>query len=193
VDLHPGLVGRLLAGLVVTVEPPDLETRRRIVEDRARRLGVRLAPDVLEFVALHVTRSVRDLCGAVATLQAHAAIGERVDIPLARRCLGDLLRAEPPPAPEAVLLGIVAEELSVPKEAILGSGRRPEVAQARQVAMYLTRRLTVLSLREIGAFFGRQPSTVAFAEGRVEALLATDEGVRRAVQDATSRFRAAHA
>lgn len=187
-DFHPGLVGRLLAGLVVTIEPPAVETRRKILEARATRLAVRLAPEVLDFLAENVTRSVRDLCGALAVLRAHASIGERVDVALARRRLGGFLAPEPPPAPERRIVEIVAAEFSLDPGAIAGGARRAEAVLARQVAMYLVRRLTRLSLREIGALFGRKPSTVTFAGAKVEGLIAKDERVRRVVEEATRRF-----
>lgn len=187
-SLHPGLAGRLLAGLVVTIEAPELDTRRRILEARARRMKLSLGMDVLEFIARNVTRNVRDLCGALAIVQAHAAIGDRVDLDLARRALKDLLGPEPALPPEALLLEIVAEDQAVDAAAVRAGGRRAEIARARQIAMYLTRRLTTLSLKEIGAFFGRGPSTVTFAAARVECLVEVDPAVRRAVADCTRRF-----
>lgn len=185
--LHPGLAGRFLAGLVVTLEPPDLDLRRRIVEARARRL--RLAPgrELVEFLAKNVTR-VRDLCGALTILQAHAALGERLDVGLAERRLRHLLGARRALAPEALILEIVAEAFALDPQGLL-QGWRNDVARARQVAMVLVRRLTSLSLKEIGAFFGRQPSTVTFAEKSVGALEAADGAMKDTLAACTQRFK----
>jgi chromosomal replication initiator protein len=187
--LHPGLAGRFLAGLVVSIEPPDLETRRRIVEDRARRLRMPLSSALADFLARNVTRSPRDLCGALAILKAHAAIGERLDLALAERHLRDILGPRPRLAPEALLVEIVAESFAIDAPALMGGGRGAGLARARQVAMYLVRRLTPLSLKEIGALFRRGPSTVTSAEARIGALAAADAALREALAACDARFR----
>jgi chromosomal replication initiator protein len=185
--LHPGLAGRFLAGLVVALEPPDLETRRRIVEARARRLKLSLPRELTEFLAKNVLRP-RDLCGALTILQAHAAIGERLDVGLAERRLGDILGPRRALAPEARVVEIVAEAFALEPEALLAA-RRADVARARQVAMVLVRRLTTLSLKEIGDVFGRKPSTVTFAESRIEARAAAEPALRETLAACTRRFR----
>lgn len=186
--LHPGLRTRLLAGLVVELGLPDLETRRRMLDLLARRHKISLTREVMEFMARNLTRNARDLVGAIARLQAHAAIGERVDVPLAKRRLGDLLGPKVRVRPEELLLEIVAERCGVPADDLRQGSRRLGAAQARQIAMFLARRLTKLSLTEIGRFFGREPSTVTYAENKIARLLVGDDEINRLVEDCQERF-----
>jgi len=187
-SLHPGLVGQLVAGLVVVLQAPDEEVGRRVLEDRMRRQGVSWAPEVSEFLARNVTRSVRDLCAAVTRLKAHVALGETVDIPLVRCALADLLGPGPSLAPESLLLEIVARRFGIGLSDLGGPSRRRELTGARQVAMYLLRKHTGLSLAEIGRLFHRRPSAVSFARAKIEESIKADDALREVLQDCERRF-----
>jgi chromosomal replication initiator protein len=181
--LSPRLSGRLISGLVVAIDPPDAETRRRLVEACARKHKARLPHDVIDFVARALTRNMGDIVGAIQRLSASASIGARVDVPTARRLLADLLgpRRETPVI--EIIVQVVSERCRVPLEDLRGGGRRQACARARQVAMFLARRLTDLSLAEIGRFFGREPSTVTFAEARVREGIVRDDDLHAIVEE----------
>jgi len=193
--IHEGLRGRLLGGLVAELRPPDYETRRRIVEARGGRLGVRLGREVVDFIARYVTESIRDLVEAVDRLGTELRSGAVLDLARARSALGraDLgagqggePRRRSRLTPEEVIRA-VAEELGVEASAIAG-GRAASATRARQAAMYVLRRVLGLTFEAIGDIFGRQASTVSFACGRVAGALSGDEALRRAVDGLVARL-----
>jgi len=175
------VVQRLISGFVVEIEPPDAETRKRLVEHHARRLKATLTHDVVDFLARGISGNCRDIVGAVQRLQAHAAIGEKIDVPRARKLLHDLVGKRAVAPVEEVILAATAEAFHVTPEE-LKTGRRQTIARARQVAMFLMRRLTKLSLADIGRFYDKQPSTVTFAESAIRQAIVADDDLNRIVE-----------
>jgi chromosomal replication initiator protein len=186
------LVERFRSGLVVELDAPPAAVRRAILEKRARLDGVPVSPDVLEEIAGRVTTSVRALEGALIRVVAYASLrGEEATPGLVRH----VLRRLGQDAGAAETCGIseivdaAAQEFGVEREALLRRDRRPSVATARQVAMYLARELTDHSLPEIGrGIGGRNHTTVLHAVNRVSAALRTDDDVRSAVDNLRKRL-----
>jgi chromosomal replication initiator protein len=190
-DLEERLIERFRSGLVVELEPPSVDVRRAILRKRAGIDGVELAEGVLEEIAGRVTSSVRALEGALIRVVAYASLkGEEPTPELARRVLkrlGDTHAATR--CTLAEILDAAAGEFGVSREALLARDRRPDVATARQVAMYLARELTDHSLPEIGRGMGnRNHTTVLHAVNRVSLQLGTDAGVRNAVDKLRSHL-----
>jgi chromosomal replication initiator protein len=191
----PGLEARLTerfrSGLVAEVDTPEFGVRVAILAKRARLDGVEVEPAVLAEIAGRVTTSVRALEGALIRVVAYASMQNEPPTPaLARHVLRRLGQDD---ARDACGLGEIldaaAQEFGVEREALLARDRRPTVATARQVAMYLARELTEHSLPEIGrGIGGRNHTTVLHAVNRVGAALRSDDSVRIAVDNLRRRL-----
>ena len=191
----PGLEDRLTerfrSGLVVELDAPGLEVRRAILAKRARLDGIEVDAAVLAEIADRVTTSVRALEGALIRVVAYASLKEEpATPPLVRHVLHRLGKDT---ATDACGIGEIldaaAQEFGVEREALLARDRRPAVATARQVAMFLARELTEHSLPEIGRGVGdRNHTTVLHAVNRVSAAMHSDDSVRSAVDNLRRRL-----
>lgn len=171
--LSEPLMNRLVSGTVIQIDPPDAATRREILRRRAATLGLSLSDEVIHLVAERVTRNVRELEGALFTLNALSSLNhERISPDLARRALDQLaVRTQnTPDLPRIVQC--VADRIGVSREQIDSRTRDRTVVLARSIAMLLTRRHTSMSFPEIGrAMGGKNHSTVLMATQRLERLL----------------------
>jgi chromosomal replication initiator protein len=190
--LERRLQERFECGLVAQVEPPDLPARMTILQARARLDALAGVPaDTLAEIAGRVTTSVRALEGALVRVVAYASLrGEEPGPELARRVLGTLYGGG---ASRAATLADIqtaaAAAVGVPSESLIAHDRRPRVALARQVAMYLARELTDASLPAIGRHFGgRNHSTVLHAHRRVTSDLGSRAETRAAVDRARAEL-----
>jgi chromosomal replication initiator protein len=190
-DLEARLAERFRAGLVVELDPPPPAVRRAILAKRARLDGVEVSDAVLTEIAQRVDSSVRALEGALIRVVAYASLkGEEPTPALTRHVLR---RLGPHTTPDTCglseIIDAAAQEFDVARESLLARDRRPAVATARQVAMYLARELTEHSLPEIGrGIGGRNHTTVLHAVNRVSAALRTDPAVRSAVDNLHRRL-----
>jgi chromosomal replication initiator protein len=190
-DLESRLVERFRSGLVVELEPPSVEVRRAILEKRARLDDVPVPSDVLAEIAGLVSSSVRALEGALIRVIAYASLRDEPLTPgLVRHVLRRLGAAQAQPSCSiSEIVEASAHEFGVRREDLIARDRRPDVAAARQVAMYLSRELTDHSLPEIGrGIGGRNHATVLHAVNRVGAALSTDQAVRSAVDNLRRRL-----
>ena len=189
--LEERLGERFGSGLVVALEPPDLPVRRAILEKRAKLDDIDAGPDLLEEIAAHVSTSVRALEAALIQVVAYASLrGERPTPELARRLLA---RLGPPRRAEASTVSSIvdatATQFGLQAAEIMARDRRPAVARARKVAMYLARELTDHSLPEIGrSFGGRDHSTVLSAVRSVAADVRQDPELALAVNNLKQRL-----
>jgi chromosomal replication initiator protein len=183
--LEERLSERFASGLVVSVDPPDLHVRRAILEKRARLDAVEAGPELLDEIAGRVDSSVRALEAALVQVVAYASLrGEEATPDLARRLL-KRLRPGPSESPctVAAVVDATAQQFGLSAEELLARDRRPQVARARKVAMYLARELTDQSLPEIGrGFGGRDHSTVHSAVRSVGSEVRTDPELAMAVE-----------
>ena len=180
---------RFECGLVAHLEPPDFEARMAILQKRARLDMTSDVPaQTLAEIARRVKSSVRALEGALIRVVAYASLrGEEPDPELAARVVGTLYGADDAVVPStlAQIQTAAAGALDVPTEALIAHDRRPKVALARQVAMYLAREMTEESLPAIGRHFGgRNHSTVLHAHKRISRDLSCREETRQAVDRA---------
>ncbi len=170
-DLQERLVSRFKWGLVAEIETPCFETRVAILQRKADRMGIELPKDIAHFIAEHVDQNVRELEGTLTHLHALAQLnGIPVSLPLARQALGSertakmqrILRMDD-------ILEIVLQHFSVRLADLQSKRRTQSIVFPRQVAMYLARGITDLSLEEIGGHFGgRDHSTVVYAVEKME-------------------------
>jgi chromosomal replication initiator protein len=176
---------RLQAGLVIEMGSLDEALRIKILEARiaAARThlpGFTVRPEVIVWLARQLTANGRDLEGAVNRLLAHATIsGESIDLPTAEIAIRDLIRTrEPRKVKIEDIQRLVANHYNVSKADILSSRRTASVVRPRQVAMYLSKALTLRSLPEIGRRFGgRDHTTVLHAVRKIERLTSDDTGL----------------
>ncbi len=176
--LEERLISRFNQGLVTDVKQADLETRIAILRNRcdAEGSGVRLPDDVLLLMADRIRTNIRDLEGCLVRLMAVSSLTHQdITIDLAEEVLQQYIHPEPDQTTPDRILAVVAERFGVKAEALCGSRRTRTIAGPRQVAMYLTRQLTDLSLGEIGRLFGgRDHTTVLYACEKVANLIQSE-------------------
>ena len=175
--LGPELRNRLLGGLVVGLEPPDMQTRVGITGRMAARLGLELPHDVREFVAARFTNHARELSGALKRLLAASrAYERRVDLQLAQQTLADLMHQQQKTVRLADIDKAVRDVFGLESEALQSPRKGKEVSHPRMLAMWLARKYTRAALSEIGRFFGgRSHSTVISAQKKVDVWMARGE------------------
>jgi chromosomal replication initiator protein len=185
------LRSRFRSGLVVDVQPPDLETRIAILQMKALRDNLPVPDDVQHFIATKFESNIRELEGALLRVNAYASINrEAVDLALAERALEDLI----PQSGQEILPATILEETASyfglePGDLVSKSRSRP-LTTARHVAMYLLRELTGLSLIKIGDHFDRDHTTVLHGIKKIEGLMPARGSTYRQVQELTKKIRA---
>ena len=174
--LESRLATRFEWGLVTSIEKPALETRMAILKWKQRDNAVRLPDDQLMFIAEHVTSNVRSLEGALARALAYTSLtGQVLTLDMLRQQLSDIVQMDAlPDLTCAAIQRSVAEAFGVSVEELVGQGRPQSIAEPRQVAMYLCRRMTRASLDTIGASFNRNHSTVVHACKAVRGTRSVD-------------------
>jgi chromosomal replication initiator protein len=190
-DLEARLAERFRSGLVAELEPPPADVRRAILAKRSRLDGVEVSGEVLAEIAQRVDSSVRALEGALIRVIAYASFkGEEPTPGLVRHVLRRLGEDKSPDTCGlSEIVDAAAQEFDVPRDALLGRGRRREVSRARQVAMYLARELTAHNLTEIGrGIGGRDHTTVLHAINQIGGALHADPAVRNSVENLKRRL-----
>jgi chromosomal replication initiator protein len=187
--LDSGLEGRLLQGLVVELKSKDEPTREKLIRARSMELRLELDEVVIKFLARRFERTDQ-LLGALKRLDAHQKLGQRhLTLTEVESALADLLRGKDDAPQPASIAVFVAGMMGVDADAIRGTSRKPSVVKARQLAMALARRFTLLTLREIGAHFGgRSCACVHFAHRKVALLRDTDARIKACYDEALRRF-----
>jgi len=176
--LEDRLISRFNQGLVADIEHPDLETRMAILRNRIEHDGdgVVLPDDVLLLIADRIRSNVRELEGClVRVLALGSLLHQEITLAMAEQVLQHYVNPEPDRMTPERILSAVSDRFGVKLDLLCGQRRTQSVALPRQVAMYLMRQLTTLSLAEIGrAFGGRDHTTVLYACEKVATLLRTD-------------------
>jgi chromosomal replication initiator protein len=191
--LEDRLRSRFEWGLITDVSPPDLETRIAILSKKAAAEGLPVPREALEYIATHIERNIRELEGALIRVAAFASLNKsRVDLALAEVVLKDLIPdATDPEITAAGIMSATADYFGVTMEDLCGSSRSRSLVTARQIAMYLCRELTDLSLPKIGTHFGgRDHTTVIHADRKIRGLMAERRTVFNQVGEITGRIRA---
>ncbi len=188
--LQERLVSRFQSGLVADIQPPDYETRLAILQVKTRDRGVYFPQDVIDFIATSVKKNIRQLESVVNRLSAESATrGVPVDMQMAKNAITTVIGGQLQLITPPTIVAAVAEAFSVSPAQIRSATRRREVLVPRQVAMYLIRELTDLSLKDIGNFFtGRDHSTVLNSIERVNTLQQADPIFKRTIQELMNRL-----
>nr|MDD6336064.1 chromosomal replication initiator protein DnaA [bacterium] len=189
--LEERLRSRFETGLIADIQPPDIDTRIAILQDKAARDNVRVAPEAVAFLAESCENNVRELEGTLTRVAAFARLtGRTIDLDLAREAMKGILpqRTRQEMTPDGILEA-VAQAQDVTVEQIKSPTRSARVVMARQISMYLLRELTTLSLPRIGDLLGgRDHSTVLYGMDKVEKLMATNTNLRQQVYDLRRRI-----
>ena len=173
---------RLAGGLVVDIQPPDLETRLAILRPKAEVTSQPFPQEVLQFLAERVHSNIRELEGCLNRLAAYAdLVASPITLDLVKKAIQDILRpAAARRVTDVAVLDTVCAYFSVDKDILLGRRRDKETALARQVAMYLLHEEANLSLTTIGRFLGgKDHTTVLHACRRITSKLDVDPHLRR--------------
>ena len=189
--LEDRLKSRFEWGLTADINPPDYETRMAILKNKARQLGLQLDDDVCNYIAINVTNNVRQIEGTVKKILAYRDLNNMpMDLPNISRAIDDMFKAEGNALPTpSLIISQVCKFYSVDEVLLRGSLKNKGTAEARQVAMYLIRKLTNLSLPDIGKEFARDHTTVLYAIRKVElALKNGDTSMQNNIRDITANI-----
>jgi chromosomal replication initiator protein len=195
VTLEDRLRSRFEWGLLTDVQPPELETRIAILRKKAIQEGLNAPPDVLEYIASRISTNIRELEGALIRVTAFASLNRQgVDISLAEIVLKDLIpESQGSSAPQitaVTIMGQTAAYFGLTIEDLCGTSRSRVLVTARQIAMYLCRELTDMSLPKIGQQFGgRDHTTVIHADRKIRSLMAERRSIYTQVTELTNRIK----
>ena len=193
--LEQRLRTRFEQGLPADIQPPDYETRVALLKNKAVERGISLPDAVLSYVAENITSNVRQIEGVVNKIMAFQELmGEEVDVDTTIRAVRDILRAKENFLPSAeVIIQEVGRFYGLEAAAIRGQGQNKEIANARNVAMYIIREMTQLSLAEIGQkFSGRHHTTVLNSINRVEKQMKDQPELTEIIRDITNAVNSAY-
>jgi len=199
-DLPPKQLGgfeermrsRLEWGLLTDVQPPDLETRIAILRKKSIQENKSTPDEVLEFIASRITTNIRELEGALIRVTAFASLNQQfVDINLAEIVLKDVFpQNQGSQITSATIMAQTAAYFGLTMEDLCGASRSRVLVTARQIAMYLCRELTELSLPKIGQLFGgRDHTTVMHADRKIRQLMSERRAIYNQVTELTNRIR----
>jgi len=190
--LEDRLRNRFEWGLITDVQPPDLETRIAILRKKAAIERLTAPPEVLEFIASKIQTNIRELEGALIRVTAFASLnGQPVDLTLSEIVLKDLIpEGGEPEITASLIIAQTSSYFGLSIDDICGPSRSRNLVTARQVAMYLCRELTELSLPKIGQQFGgRDHTTVMYANNRIRGELAARRSTFNTVTELTNRIK----
>jgi chromosomal replication initiator protein len=179
-------------GLITDVQAPDLETRIAILRKKAQSEKLQVPDDILEFMATKVSSNIRELEGTLIRVTAFANLNRTpVDLQLVQTVLKDLITLDEDNVIAPVdIINHTADYFKLSVDDLYGSSRSQAVATARQIAMYLCRELTNLSLPKIGQLFGnRDHTTVMYANKKISELMKERRSIYNQVTELTSRIK----
>ena len=192
--LEQRLKTRFEQGLPADIQPPDYETRMAILKNKSLERGIVLPDPVLSYVAENITSNVRQIEGVVNKIMAFQELmGAQVDVENTIRAVRDILRAKEDFLPSAeTIIQEVARFYELDSDALRGQSQNKEITTARNVAMYIIREMTQLSLAEIGQQFGgRHHSTVLNSINRVEKMMKEQPELTEIIRDITNAVNSA--
>ena len=189
--LEDRLRSRFESGLMADIQPPDYETRMAILKNKANSLGLDLPDDVCNYIAINVTNNVRQIEGTVKKILAYRDLNDMpLDLPNVSRAINDMFKVEGNNLPTpSLIISQVCKFYSLEEDVLRGTNKSKGTAEARQVAMYLIRKLTNLSLPDIGREFSKDHTTVLYAIRKVELELKKQgNNLQNSIRDITANI-----
>jgi chromosomal replication initiator protein len=186
------LITRFKWGLTAEMEKPDYSLRVSILQSKLLRDGLQFSDDVISYIARHATENVRDLEGIVVSLMAHSVIYEKdVDLELTKRIVSNAVSSQERQISVELIKGEVCKYFEIDPELIQSKSKKQEISQARQIAMYLSRKYTDKSYSFIGEIIGkRDHATVLHACKTIGNWIETDKKIRSCVQEIEQQLQA---
>ena len=191
VTLEDRLKTRFEWGLLADIQPPDYETRMAIIKNKAYSLGLDLNDEVCNYIAVNVTSNVRQIEGTVKKIMAYRDLNNMpLDLPNVSRAISDMFKSEGNALPTpSLIISQVCKFYSMEEDVLRGTNKSKGITEARQVATYLVRKLTNLSLPDIGKEFNRDHSTILYGIRKVEVALKNgDQQLQDNIRDITANI-----
>lgn len=185
------LISRFKWGLSADLQAPDLETRMAILESKMNREGVELPSNVIEFICYNIQNNIRELEGVLVSLIAQSSLNRReIDLELAKEVIRNFVSQINKEITLDFIQKLVAEHFGVTMDKIQGKTRKRSIVIARQLSMFLAKKLTDKSLKSIGEMFGgRDHSTVIYSCKTVQDLMETDAIFKDTVTDLEKKIK----
>lgn len=179
------LITRFSWGLIAELERPDASLRRRFILNRVEKNSLPFPADVVNYIASHVQDSIREIEGVLNSILAFSVVNEQdINLDLAEKTIGRTVRLNQAPVTTERVLECVGRHFRIGTKEILSATRKKDIAQARQIVMYLAQKYTKLSSTQIGQRIGRRDhSTVLHSIGNVERRLSVDKEFRMEVEE----------
>ena len=177
-------------GLIADIQPPDFETRVAILRQKAKKEQITINDDVLKYIAENIYSNIRELEGALIRLVAKASLlNQNITVEFAQKALSDIIKQSSQPITVERIKKVVADYFGIEVESLSDKRRTMNVVIPRQIAMYLTREYTELSLPQIGeAFGGRDHTTVMHAYAKIKEETKKTETMRALVDEIVNRL-----
>ena len=189
--LQERLQSRFQWGLIADINPPDYETRMAIIKNKATSLGLELSDEVCNYIAINVTNNVRQIEGTVKKIMAYRDLNNMpLDLANISRAIDDMFKSEGNALPTPnLIISQVCKFYSMDESVLRSTLRNKGTTEARQIAIYLVRKLTNLSLPDIGKEFNRDHATVLHSIRKVEnGIQSGDESLKNTIRDITSNI-----
>ena len=188
--LEDRVISRFHWGLMVDLQPPDFETRLAILRSKIQSDNIQISDSVVNYIASNIKSNIRELEGCLIKLLAHSSIYKTdINVELAKRILIDFIKEKEKRITLERIINAVSEFYNIDSKEIKGDKRSKSVAQARQIAIYLARNLTNLSLKEIGNDFGkRDHSTILHSFNKIENLTRKNKRIKGDIETIKSKL-----
>jgi chromosomal replication initiator protein len=185
------LITRLKAGLRAELYRPDLELRKKILKNKVSHDGISISDEVIEFIADNVKDNIRDLEGVLVSLMANSVINNHeIDMALAKRIISQAIRLENKPISIQAIEEVVCDYLNLERAVVQTHSRKREIVQARQLAMYLSKKYTDYSLSHIGKMIGKKDhATVLHACKAIKDQIETNKSFRSTVEEIETKLK----
>lgn len=178
------LLSRFKWGASASLDKPDIDLRRRVLVKKAEQDGLDLPSDVIDYIAENVTDSIRELEGVVVSLVAHATVLNReITLELARPVVANAIRIRRSQVNFEMVTQAVSSYFKIEADTLFTKSRKREISDARQIVMYLAKKLADMSFKTIGAKIGRTHATVIYACRNIEERLPLDKDLRDAIDE----------
>lgn len=190
-DITDRLRSRFSMGLIADIQPPEVETKVAIIYKKADAEKLSINDEVAYFIATKIKSNIRELEGCLIKLGAHASLtGMPIDINMAKNVLKDLISEDDKPITVEAIQKVVCEYFGMKTQELKTKKRTKEVANARQIAMYIAKQNTQLSLSEIGRCFGgKDHATVIYACKQIEDRRSRDENLNKSIENINKKLR----
>ena len=184
-DIEDRLITRFKWGLSAGLTPPDHQTKVSILQAKCSRMGLILGADIIDFLAENIKANIRELEGALTSLEAHSSLlGKEISFELAHRIMQDIVKISSKEVNIDLIMDLVSEQMKISRTQLLSKERTREVATARQVVMYLCKQHTKTPLTVIGAAIGgRNHATVLHAHKNIINMIDTDRSLRKHIEE----------